>query len=815
MATRIWGEQLAAAGGGEFAHAQSAADIRVAIGKLARSSTAGRQARSRPLVVSATAADYCDNGFPCAIEDNDVLQWRINAYTEVINGTGYGRVDATELSCDDALADAQRPGVPQPRARPVAYDEALRLRGDRPRRSFAVRPDRAAPVVLTGGALPVFHDNGAVLWAERDVLAQFLDVPRQEIDDDVNGDFALGNAADADLDPNDVDLDGVAVDDIPADPRRVRAAGLLVNGHFGARGLGDGARRQLGAMLTSDLVALRAPALGLNDPGYIAYRNAEEQRKTLIAAGARDGLLHIFRASDGVEVLNFMPRDAWGDITNTEAPVDGPLNVADIVPCRALNGGGNAACPDQLNFEPWLFGGVGREGASLFGVRLSAARALTAEVDRPLDVEQDIRPDGVWDVGAADLANPGLEDLTIGSANSRPAVTHVRDGNVVRAALIVGCGKGPDGGSTAPGRCVLVLEATTGRVIRRFDLIADAQMGAAGEINSFTGSPVTYPAGGIAPASRAYIGDAVGRLWRMDLRDANPDNWSMSVAWPPQGANANEAGDYVLGRAVVDRPSIALRPDGALAVAFATDRDGEMDGDVTSFAVSFTDRTVIDDDGVTYNVTRNWLLPLSNGEYATGSPVVRDEIVYITTRQSEAAGDEGCGAIRGRLYGVHYYKTFVDAEGNEATFTGADGKVTDARPALSQFNENGPAGEDALSIILPPGRVAYGLAIARTPSCSEDAGATTDIILNVADEQPGAQPAAPAGAVAQAKVEVVQGGAVVERPLDGSIFMRGSDVSLEICIDCDASGQAAQGAADNALPPFPTQVVYWGSTFLN
>lgn len=807
--TRVWAERVASAGGGQAVRADTASDLRRVINKVARSSVVGRQTRTRPLVVSATTADYCDNGFPCAIEDDDTLQWRINAYSELSNGTAYGRISATELSCDDDLQDPQRPGVPQARAATIDYDKVLRERGNRSRRSISVRGDREEAIVLTGGEQPVFHDNGAVLFDERDALATFMGVPRQEIDDDANGNFQDANAADDD--PDDRDADGAAVEDVPAAPRRVRAAGLLVNGFFGARGLGEGARRQLGAILTSDLVALRAPALGLNDPGYLAYRNAQQQRKTVVAAGARDGLIHFFRANDGVEVLTYMPGSAWGEIIEAEAPVDGPLGFADIVPCRALNGGGNQECPDELRFEAWLFGGAGREAANVFGVRLSAAQSLADDPNRPLNLEEDVGPGGAWDRSADDLGNPGLPELTLGAAVSRPAVTHVRDGNRVRAALIMGCGKGEGGGSTGPGRCVLVLEAVTGRVIRRFDLFEDgAQFGAAGEVNSFTGSPVVYPAGGITPASRAYIGDAVGRIWRIDMRDLDPNRWSIDVAWPPQG---DEAGDYVLGRAIVDRPSVALRPDGALVVTFATDRAGEIDADRTSFAVSFTDRTVIDEDaGVTYQVTRNWLLPFSDGEYATGSPVVRDETTYITTRQGNVAG--GCSAPRGRLYGLHYYKKYLDAEGNEATFVGADGKVTDARPSLAQFDDDGPAGESALSIILPPGRVAYGLAIARTPSCSAEAAATTSIVLNLADEQPGAQAAA-AGAVEQAKVEVVQGGNVVERPLDGAIFMRGSDVALEICIDCDKEGRPAQGLIDNAAPPFPTQVVYWGSTFLN
>ena len=808
---RDWGQQLATAGGGQFAVAQTAPDLRVAISKVVRSSSTGRQARSRPLVVSATTADYCENGFPCAIEDSDVLQWRINAYSELSNGAVYGRIAATKLSCDDDAQVANRPGVPQPVAGTLDYDKVLRERSDQPRRSVTVRADRRVPMVLTGGADSVFGDDGSVQFAERNVLAGFMRVPRQELDADVAGNFVDG--IDRDDNPEDVDDDGIAVENVPASPNRVRGAGLMLNGFFGARGLGAGARRQLGATINGDLVALRAPALGLNDPGYIRYRNLEEQRETLIAAGARDGLVHFFRAADGIEVLSFMPRATWGGLIEQEAAVDGPLSVADIVPCRPLNGGGNGQCPEELKFEAWLFGGAGREASNVFGVRLAAARSLSADVNRALDLENDIGDGGAWDMTAEDLGNPGLPELTLGAAVSRPAVTHVREDNAVRAAVIMGCGKGENAGSTAPGRCVLVLEATTGRVIRRFDLFEDGgDLGAAGEINSFTGSPVVYPAGGIAPASRAYIGDAVGRIWRIDMRTADPEGWSIGVAWPPN--DVDEAGDYALGRAVVDRPSVALRPDGALVVTFATDRTGEVNADRTSYAVSFTDRAVIDeDDGVTYQVSLNWLLPFSNGEFATGSPVVRDEIAYITTRENTAA-DAGCGTIRGRLYGVHYYKSYVNADGEEAEFRGPDGKAITARPALSQFDDNGPTGERALSIILPPGRVAYGLAIARTPSCAADASATTSIVLNLADEQPGAAAAA-VGAVDDVEVEVVQGGGVQKRNLDRAIFMTAGDVSLDICIDCNKAGAPVQGLTDNAAPPFPTQVVYWGSTFLN
>jgi hypothetical protein len=466
-----------------------------------------------------------------------------------------------------------------------------------------------------------------------------------------------------------------------------------------------------------------------------------------------------------------------------------------------------------------MFGGTGTTAANLFGVRIKDPAELAADADRRLDLENDVgRNTGVWDKTERDIAEAvieqgGLPEITLGSGTSRPAVTHVRDGDTVRAALIVGCGQGPEGiGSTGPGRCVLVLDATTGRVIRTFDMTNTDALLALFDANSFTGSPVAFPAGGITPASRAYIGDAVGRIWRMDLRDTNPRNWTMNIAWPPAD-NPAEAADYELGRAVADRPSVAVRPDGTVVVSFATAGSGEGNAE-RSYAVSFTDKATIDDDGVSFSVTRNWMLALRDGEYATGAPIVRDEVLYLTTRE-EVAGDAVCGGVNGRLYGVHYFKPYVTENGDRATYRTSNEASSDAQPALQTANGENRQGHKALSLVLPPGRVAYGLAIARTPSCSPDQPATTAMVLNVAEEPQGRTVAA-VGAVQQAQIEVVDNGAIRQSPLDGRIFMEGQGQNLEICLDCTENGAPAQGDVGHAKElPFPTQVVYWGSTFLN
>jgi hypothetical protein len=793
-----WAQQIASRGGGTYARVDSAVGVRKALRAIIDAERNGTRAQGRTLVVGATPADYCPNDVPCNVPNDVTLQWRVSAFAEMIDGTAYGRIHAQQVTCEAPVE-----GVPQPKAQPLAYEEVLARRTAMPRRTVALHPRDDETMIVTGGPNAGFGDLGENQMGAPALLAGLF-----ELDLDTFGDAINGGSHD----------DDAAT--VPANPSRGRAGGLLLNGFFGPRGLGPNAERQLGATITGDIVSLRSPSLGLTDPAYLGYRNAMQERKSLIATGARDGLVHVFRAEDGVEVINFMPIASWKTVATGNAPADGPLTVADIVPGRRLDGQGGPDCPANLTFESWMFGSAGTAAANLFGVHLADALNLAEQPDRALKLRDDVGLDGVWDVTAEGLA-PVLEragspaEVTLGAGTSRPAITHVRNQQKIQAAVVVGCGMGPPPqgfASGGPGHCALVLDATTGELIHRFDAVNTPDMMALLAIppgpSSLSGSPVVFPSGGITPASRAYIGDAMGRIWRMDLRDTNPGNWTMSVAWPP----AQYDGAYQLGRAVVDRPSIAVRPDGAVVVSFVTDRTGEGNLD-RAYAVSFTDKAAIGQNGVEYTVTPNWEIPLRTGEYGTGAPVVRDEVLYFTTRQDSNAG--ACGAVTGRIYGVDYYRPYVNSDGDPDTYLTEGDQPANARPALQVAEGAAIEGHKGLSIVLPPGRVSYGLAIARTPSCSPEAPATTTMVLNVADAPPQTR-VAPVGAVDQAQIEVVLPGGIAAQALQGNIFMQPQGNTLAICLDCTPDGAPAQGALGHSQElPFPTQVVYWGSTFLN
>ncbi|MEZ4471147.1 MAG: hypothetical protein R3F60_10180 [bacterium] len=294
-------------GGPGYFRADSFETLNKSLDRVVRSALRGLRSRTKPIAIASTVADYCpENQIPCARPADAVVQWRINTFSEIDGGGIYGRVQATEMTCAAEGEDNGRDGAPHPTQTPKLYEEVLAA-ANATRRTLSTDPLEADSLfVVTGSAMPMFNGWGG--------LGGLYNVAKVEALTGQGAD-ALQNGA-----------DGVAA--LPDhDPVGQLAMGLKLNGYFGDRGLPDDrgeARRQLGALLEGDVVSLRTPDLGLELPSYQAYELTQRSRMSMVAAGARDGMIHVFRAHDGREVFNVVPRAAWGRMGESETPVDGP-----------------------------------------------------------------------------------------------------------------------------------------------------------------------------------------------------------------------------------------------------------------------------------------------------------------------------------------------------------------------------------------------------------------------------------------------------------------------------------------------------------
>lgn len=721
--------------------------LRTALQRLIQRPLTTQPHAARPLVLSPAAIDHCAEGAPrCAPDEQPIMQWRITASTDAAGGEAIGRLHADALACTGGSAPR--------RVSRLRVEEMLGAR-DQPRRCLG--PRDGATHVYTGGAEPCFDPVGRALWP-LPVVDTLLGV--------------MGSPP-ADRRPERV-----------ADPGPRRRAGLLLNGYFGSNGLGQNGRQQLGAMGRGSLLALRPPSLGVASPAWQTYRARMDARPTVIITGADDGQLHVVRARDGVDLLGLIPAASLRALPTGTADAQALLDVGDLLRCRTVEGGADPNCPQDA--AHWPFGAflAGALGATVFGYDLTAADALFKVANTPLNDGQQV---------------PGWTVTTQG-APGRPVLTHVTVSNDgtrrIRAAIAVGCGAARTG--AGDGRCVLILDAATGALIRRFDANDNAQLTA-----PMQGDAVAFPAGSIAPAERIYIGDAIGRMWRIDTRAANPTDWRMQIAWPPPNADAR---GYQTGRPTVGRPSLAVRPDRGLAVLFATGGTGAA----PAHWVSFTDAPRLNDNRLDFEVSGNWVMPFAPTEVATDGPTVRDGVAYLTTR-TDGAGPCGAARSEGRLYGVDFVRRYVDARGTPGEFD-FEGRRLEVRPALPRFENGARAPTPGLAVVLPPGRIAAGLALARTPGCGGEA-ATDSVVLNMAND--GGPDRQGDAAVRDSFLEFVQDNRIARDRLDQQMFARSSGQQLDLCLTCQPNGAAPANPPAGLAPPFPSRLTYWGSTLMD
>jgi hypothetical protein len=125
-------------------------------------------------------------------------------------------------------------------------------------------------------------------------------------------------------------------------------------------------------------------------------------------------------AFDSAPLWSFVPQSSWlyFDQNELDVPVDGPLTVGEIIPCRGVNGGGGG-CPAANEAFPksMVVGGVGHLDRNLFGFEVSGFTAQTLRQDPP-QIQ-------AWpDEGAMWNLTPSQEP-DLGLSVSRPILAHL------------------------------------------------------------------------------------------------------------------------------------------------------------------------------------------------------------------------------------------------------------------------------------------------------------------------------------------------------------------------------------------------------
>jgi len=282
-----------------------------------------------------------------------------------------------------------------------------------------------------------------------------------------------------------------------------------------------------------------------------------------------------------------------------------------------------------------------------------------------------------------------------------------------------GCGAG------IQGSAIYVIDLQTGTLLRRFVTYFDGteeQTFAKNKDAAFearfgrielTGSPALYDASTGSLASRGFVGDSIGRLYRMNFQEADPAKWKVDLFFDPYASpDLQLKADAVVG---VDdsnfgpaafKPAISRGPNRQLVVTYGLGETGDNPTPTLAQAVI----TVAETDGTTPTDVR-WFTVLAKGEKLMGEPLVFNSVAYFPTYWVPDA--DACQPGRARVWGVDYFNR-VGTDAPLGTFEFGDPDFDDEVTLSPSASATNPAlwfSPDASAII-------RGLTLTLGPVCS-------------------------------------------------------------------------------------------------
>jgi type IV pilus assembly protein PilY1 len=241
---------------------------------------------------------------------------------------------------------------------------------------------------------------------------------------------------------------------------------------------------------------------------YTDFVAANKDRASTVFVGANDGMLHALDGNTGAERFAYVPHATYanlGKLTNPlyqfEPTVDNAVAVRDVFTKGA--------------WRTLLVGTLRHGGQAAYALDVTQTEVKESNASAVVQWEfSDLSTDGA-DLGytygqpfITRLANDKWVVLLPGSYNSKVIDAAVGSGNAVLFAL----------------------DAEDGEVLRKFDL------GAIDSNARGLATPIAIDLQNDDIAEMAYAGDLAGNLWRFDLTNAKPANWTVSKFFAPAKA---------------------------------------------------------------------------------------------------------------------------------------------------------------------------------------------------------------------------------------------------------------------------------------
>ncbi|WP_275096396.1 pilus assembly protein [Sedimenticola hydrogenitrophicus] len=463
-----------------------------------------------------------------------------------------------------------------------------------------------------------------------------------------------------------------------------------------------------------DVIHSTPAVVNFSRVNQIAGVNTVVSERFVTFYGSNDGTFRAVEGgtddSKGIELWSFVPSEFLGGLKRIRDNTT-LINVPSI--------------PGDSNNKPYFFDGsigvlatdlngdgdhkdtVGGEAEKVHlfislrrGGRYIYALDVTDPDDPVLLWQKGCNSAGTCDTGYAELgqtwSKPNVVPINLLTNSPNPGDTERTD------VLVFGAGYAPladdawPAGTATQGRGILVVKAENGEVLWQ---AGPAPTGATHNVTvtdmlySIPSdiSVLTNTASNPSTADRAYVGDTGGNVWRLDMSNSDPNNWSIikmaslagkTTAETNDLSNTTTAGQHK--RKFLFPPDIVLA-DGFDAILIGSgDREHPLDAnevyDIQSWATSALGGEIVDrffmikdtastrtaDDLVDVTdmsqsvdaSSLGWFITLSEGEKVVSGSVTTSEATFFNTSQPPTAtiDPNTCAGNLGiaRFYAVNY-----------------------------------------------------------------------------------------------------------------------------------------------------------------
>ena len=303
---------------------------------------------------------------------------------------------------------------------------------------------------------------------------------------------------------------------------------------------------KLGDTVNANPIFVGAPNAGFADATYSAFRNTNLNRLPMLYTAANDGMLHVFNASSGAEVMAYVPQQVYRNLSQLTSKTYAHRYFIDASPevQDAKFTKGTATAPDAGAWKTVLVGGLGGGGQGLYALDVTTPASFTEASANStflwtFDDKDDPDMGNVYgNVSIRKMANGKWAAIVGSGYNNSDAGAAASNAGQAETACTAG-----DGVATAytPADCTI---SRTGYSYV-FVIYLSGPTGGSGQwvsgtdyvkIPAGTVGTVATPNGLVSPfpldkdldgdVDYLYAGDLNGNLWKFDVSSATSSNWS-------------------------------------------------------------------------------------------------------------------------------------------------------------------------------------------------------------------------------------------------------------------------------------------------